>query len=73
MENLKKRLPGVFIHSIRIGETEDQDRESGYFGELSVQIDSVCQQLADIEELKDGFNAIGLSQVGYLVSFWVTR
>jgi palmitoyl-protein thioesterase len=68
MENLKKRLPGIFIHSVQIGETEDQDRESGYFGQLAVQIDAVCKQLASIEELKNGFNAIGLSQVCF---YWL--
>ena len=33
---------------------------------MNRQIDEVCDQLGGIEELKEGFNAIGLSQVNWI-------
>lgn len=81
---LQDRLPGVFVHSLRIGEDTEQDHKAGFFGQLNDQvirfsniskkidmlntllpdkIDYVCDQLAGIPELANGFNAIGFSQV----------
>ena len=60
---LESQLPGVYIHSVRIGESEDQDKEKGFFDQVGRQIDEVCEQLKSDPLLSLGFNAIGLSQV----------
>jgi hypothetical protein len=31
---LKDRLPGVFVHSIQLGDTFDEDRNAGFFGKI---------------------------------------
>lgn len=63
ISKLQEALPGVFIHSIRIGHTPDQDRKNSLFDNMNRQISEVCSQLAGIPELANGFNAIGISQV----------
>ncbi|KAJ3001252.1 Palmitoyl-protein thioesterase 1, partial [Thoreauomyces humboldtii] len=59
---LEEELPGVHVHSIRIGETEDADRKASFLDKVWRQVDEVCETLAADEKLKDGFNAIGFSQ-----------
>jgi palmitoyl-protein thioesterase len=60
---LKDKLPGVYIKSIQTGDTEEKDVRSGFLGNLHDQIATVCSELKQDEGLKDGFNAIGVSQV----------
>lgn len=61
---LQDALPGVFIHSVRIGKSPEEDRKNSLLDNMNRQISEVCTQLASIPELANGFNAIGLSQVG---------
>lgn len=56
-------LPETFVYSIRVGDTIDDDHKSGFFGRIHEQVDKVCDEIAAVPELKDGFNAIGFSQV----------
>ena len=63
ISTLKSALPGVFVHSIRIGSTPEEDRKKSLLDGMNRQISEVCQQLASIPELANGFNAIGISQV----------
>ncbi|CAH1638600.1 unnamed protein product [Spodoptera littoralis] len=59
---LEKKIPGVYVSSLRIGSSTVEDFENGYFMNPNKQVDYVCEQLASDPELKDGFNAIGFSQ-----------
>ncbi|KAF9786575.1 hypothetical protein SFRURICE_016298 [Spodoptera frugiperda] len=59
---LEKQIPGVYVNSLRIGNSNVEDFENGYFMNPNKQVDYVCQQLASDPNLKDGFNAIGFSQ-----------
>ncbi|ORZ01084.1 Alpha/Beta hydrolase protein, partial [Syncephalastrum racemosum] len=70
---LQDSLPGVFVHSVQVGDNRDEDHESGFFGQVSDQVDLVCEQLAGIPELADGFNAIGFSQGGLFLRAYVQR
>ncbi|KAJ3229946.1 hypothetical protein HDU81_004903 [Chytriomyces hyalinus] len=63
----------VFIHSIRLAATEDDDRTAGFFGIASAQVDAVCKDLIEIPELRNGFNAIGFSQGGLFLRAYVER
>lgn len=56
-------LPGAFIYSVQIGETEDEDKNKGFFDQVARQVDEVCEKLKEIPELSQGFNAMGFSQV----------
>ena len=73
IERIRTALPGVFIHSVRVGKTPEEDRKRSLLDNMNRQIKEVCDQLAGIPELADGFNAIGLSQGGQFLRAYVER
>jgi palmitoyl-protein thioesterase len=65
-------FPGIFTYSIRIGKDkndENQDKNYGYFDKIDRQVHEVCLELQKMPELRNGFDAVGLSQGGL---FWRT-
>ncbi|KAI8972316.1 Alpha/Beta hydrolase protein [Pilobolus umbonatus] len=72
-ELIKSSIPGVYVHSIQIGNTVNSDHKAGFFGRINDQIESVCDQLKKIPELEDGFNAIGFSQGGLMLRGYVEK
>lgn len=54
--------PNSYVKSIRIGNNEVEDFESGYFVHPNKQVANVCQQIASDPKLKNGYNAVGFSQ-----------
>ena len=60
---LRDNLPGVYIKSSQIGDTEQSDIRAGYLGKIEDQVQAVCNDLKQDDQLSDGFNAIGVSQV----------
>ncbi|NDD92014.1 hypothetical protein EBZ37_08020 [bacterium] len=73
IDTIKSALPGVFVHSIRIGGTAEEDRKRSLLDNMNRQIQEVCDQLAGIPELSGGFNGIGLSQGGQFLRAYVER
>ncbi|KAJ3086723.1 Palmitoyl-protein thioesterase 1 [Physocladia obscura] len=63
-ELITNELPGAFVHSVSIGDTEEDDRNAGFFGIVFDQIAQACTQIKNIALLRDGFNAVGFSQGG---------
>ncbi|CAH0584412.1 unnamed protein product [Chrysodeixis includens] len=59
---LENVIPGVYVNSIRIGNSSIEDMENGYFMNANDQVQMVCKMLAEDPQLKGGFNAIGFSQ-----------
>ncbi|CAK1586030.1 unnamed protein product [Parnassius mnemosyne] len=59
---LEREIPGVYVNSLRIGNSTIEDFENGYFMHPNKQVEYVCNMLANDPELQDGFNAIGFSQ-----------
>ncbi|KAI8904088.1 Alpha/Beta hydrolase protein [Gorgonomyces haynaldii] len=72
-QDLQSWLPGTFVHSIKIGATEDQDRNAGYFDMINRQVDEVCEHLKSVPELEHGFNGLGISQGGLFLRAYVQR
>lgn len=70
---IEQKLPGVFIHSVRLDEESALDQRRSFFGNVNEQVDYVCSQLANITELRSGFNAIGFSQGGLFLRAYVER
>ncbi|KAH8119193.1 palmitoyl-protein thioesterase [Phellopilus nigrolimitatus] len=64
-ELIKGVHPGIFVHSIYVEENLDADQRAGFFGNVDVQLEAVAAQLASIDELSRGFDAIGFSQGAY--------
>ncbi|XP_076764924.1 palmitoyl-protein thioesterase 1-like [Xylocopa sonorina] len=59
-------IPNIHVHSIELGSNLLEDVERSYFGNVNDHIQDACQQLANDEKLKDGYNIIGFSQGGQL-------
>lgn len=59
---LEQQIPGVYVNSLRIGDSILEDFESGYFMSPNKQIPYVCNKLTNDPKLKNGFNLIGFSQ-----------
>lgn len=61
---LAEQIPGVYVLSLKIGDTVIQDTENGFFLNVNTQIDQVCKTVAADPKLAQGYNAIGFSQGG---------
>ncbi|KAF8978570.1 hypothetical protein BGZ46_006333 [Entomortierella lignicola] len=72
-DSIKEIAPEIYIHSIYLAATEKDDQQASFFGNVNTQIETVCQQLKEIEELKDGFNAVGFSQGGQFLRAYIQR
>ncbi|KAI8047582.1 Alpha/Beta hydrolase protein [Gilbertella persicaria] len=72
-ELIQRRIPGIFVHSIRIGDNVDEDHKAGFFGRIAEHVDKVCEQLKNMPELENGFNAVGFSQGGLFLRAYVER
>merc|ERR1719187_135279 len=61
---LEDELPGVYVHSLKIGDNILSDTESGFFKDTNAQVELVCKTVREDPQLQDGFNAMGFSQGG---------
>ncbi|KAJ8384966.1 hypothetical protein AAFF_G00196320 [Aldrovandia affinis] len=61
---VEEEVPGVYVLSLKIGETIIQDTENSFFMNVNAQVAFVCDQLAKDPKLKGGYNAMGFSQGG---------
>ncbi|XP_046968981.1 palmitoyl-protein thioesterase 1 [Vanessa cardui] len=59
---LEKQIPGVYVVSLKIGNSTVEDLENGYFMHPNKQVEYVCEMLAQDPKLQNGFNGIGFSQ-----------
>jgi palmitoyl-protein thioesterase len=59
---IQSQLPGVYVYSIMVGNSVEEDELNGFFMNVNDQIEFVCNKLASDPNLKRGFNAIGFSQ-----------
>jgi len=72
-EKLETALPGVYVHSLRLGDNIIEDFESGFFVKPDEQIDYACELIRNDSNLANGFNAIGFSQGGQFLRGLVQR
>ncbi|KAI9145686.1 palmitoyl-protein thioesterase 1 [Paraphysoderma sedebokerense] len=70
---LEEMLPDVYVLSVRLGNSIEDDRKSGWLGDVNAQISYVCEMLAQDVNLMSGFNAIGFSQGGLFLRAYVQR
>lgn len=73
IDNLKEWYPGIYAHSIMIGNSLKNDRKASFFGKIALQVQSACDQLKNIPELAEGFDAIGFSQGGLFLRGYVEQ
>ncbi|KAL9111816.1 MAG: hypothetical protein Q9227_003875 [Pyrenula ochraceoflavens] len=69
--------PQTFVHIIRLGDSGRADRSATFFGNLTSQLSTVCEQLASHPVLSrargSGINALGFSQGGQFLRAYVER
>lgn len=63
-DTLKKAIPGLDTYAVRLDESSKSDQLDSVMGDSMTDVLEVCDQLNNITELADGFNAIGFSQGG---------
>ncbi|KAI0344713.1 alpha/beta-hydrolase [Trametopsis cervina] len=73
MDAIREMYPGIFVHSVGLAESQDDDRRATFFGDVNLQIANATAQIQDIPELKGGFDAIGLSQGGQFLRAYIER
>ena len=72
-DTIKSLTGGAFVYSVRISDDASKDREFTFLGDMNAMLAQVCDDLAKIPELQDGFNAIGFSQGGQFLRAYVQR
>ncbi|VEU21364.1 DEKNAAC102350 [Brettanomyces naardenensis] len=61
---LDSYIPGIETYSVRVEEDGREDQEASIVGDAMTEVLGVCDQLRNISQLNEGFNAIGFSQGG---------
>lgn len=54
----------TYIHVVRLADDGSADSKASLFGDMREQVQRVAKELSHVTELKDDFDAIGLSQGG---------
>ncbi|PLW55132.1 hypothetical protein PCANC_05314 [Puccinia coronata f. sp. avenae] len=72
-KKINLRYPHTTVYKIRLDSSDSADRRATWFGSANEQVNSVCEQLARIDELTVGFDAVGFSQGGQLLRAYVER
>ncbi|KAI9683410.1 MAG: hypothetical protein M1829_005482 [Trizodia sp. TS-e1964] len=67
--------PGTFVYNVYLNEDPSADRTASYFGNLTEQIQQVCQDLAShpILSTAPAIDALGFSQGGQFLRAYVER
>jgi len=68
---IEHQLPGVYVHSIMVGDNIIQDEIHGFLGSVNDQIAEVAEKLKADPKLSRGFNAVGFSQGGQFLRGYV--
>lgn len=67
--------PGTYVHIIRLADTGGGDRQATFFGNVTEQLATVCNQLASDPILNSApaINAMGFSQGGQFLRGYIER
>lgn len=74
-ELAEELFPGIFVYNIQLGPDANSDRSATFFGNVSVHLENVCDQLAShpILSTAPAIDAIGFSQGGQFLRGYVER
>lgn len=59
--------PNSYVKSIRMGKNSGEDFRNSYFMHANLQVKKACEMISSDPKLKDGYNAIGVSQGSQLL------
>lgn len=68
-------IPGTFTYAIRLNEDPSSDRSASFFGNVTMQLEAVCDAIAShpILSTAPAVNALGFSQGGQFLRGYVER
>jgi len=73
-ELINSTLPGTAVYSIRLDSNPSADQRAAYFGNLTAELSTVCDDLAsELGSAPGGIDAIGFSQGGLFLRAYVQR
>uniref|UniRef100_A0A0N4ZPF7 Palmitoyl-protein thioesterase 1 n=1 Tax=Parastrongyloides trichosuri TaxID=131310 RepID=A0A0N4ZPF7_PARTI len=61
---IQKQLPGVYVHSLMIGDNVASDTEHGFIGNMNFLVEEACEKIRKDPYLRNGYNGLGFSQGG---------
>ncbi|GMT10317.1 hypothetical protein PFISCL1PPCAC_1614 [Pristionchus fissidentatus] len=61
-KHLEEKIPGVYVHSLRLGNNFATDTKQSFFANMNELVAIVCLHIMKDPELQNGYNAIGFSQ-----------
>lgn len=67
--------PDTYVHAVQLSDSSTGDRQASFLGNVTEQIDTVCEQLASepILSTAPAINAIGFSQGGQFLRGYIER
>lgn len=67
--------PGTFVHNIQLGQDSNSDRTASFYGNVTTQLDEVCDAIAahPILSTAPAIDALGFSQGGLFLRGYVER
>merc|ERR1712038_408773 len=63
-EMLEQNIEGVYVRSLLVGNSPNEDTLNGFFMPVKKQIELVCKTINEDPKLQKGFNGMGFSQGG---------
>ncbi|CAD6197319.1 unnamed protein product [Caenorhabditis auriculariae] len=61
---LEEQIPGIHVHSLKLGENIASDTERGFFANMNEMVALACKHIKEDPNLAQGYNAMGFSQGG---------
>ncbi|CAH1774934.1 unnamed protein product, partial [Owenia fusiformis] len=61
---IEKYVPGVYVHSLEIGNNIIEDMENGFLMNVNDQVTMACDKIKKDPKLAAGYNSVGFSQGG---------
>jgi len=70
---IEDQIPGIYVYSVMVGDSIEQDKRSGFIGNVNDQLEQVYGKIKNDPKLSGGFDAIGFSQGGQFLRGLVER
>jgi len=70
---IEDQLPGIYVHSLMIGNNIIEDQMNGFFMNVNDQIEFALKVINNDTNLSQGFNVVGFSQGGQFLRAYVER
>lgn len=73
VHRIQLEIPGIFVYSISMGNTAEEDMWASFFGDVNAQVHRVCRDLQRLPELASGWIGLGFSQGGQFLRAVIQR